>query len=32
MLRRGEDYSEELLETVDKNHHYEDVYNHIIDR
>ena len=30
MLRIGDDYA--LYETVDKNHHYEDVYNYVVDR
>ena len=30
MLRVGEDYA--IYETVDKNHHYEDVYNYVVDR
>ena len=31
MLRVGEDYSEEMFDLGDY-HHYEDVYNYIVDR
>ena len=31
MLRVGEDYSEEFFDLTDY-HHYEDVYNYIVDR
>ena len=30
MLRIGDDYA--LYETLDKNHHYEDIYNYVVDR
>ena len=31
MLRVGDDYSEEIYDLTDY-HHYEDVYNYIVDR
>lgn len=32
MIRNGGEYSDEVFETEDDNHHYRDVYNAIIDR